>query len=480
MRDRSSRILKTTWAILPALVWTVLALGTAPPAAADERRVAEAEVAFAYGLEAYHGGDLEEAESRLRRAVEADPEHGGAWYWLGLVQLTREEGEEAVGSLHRALEAKTPPPVERSRVQQDLEAARRASATGATPSSPGYRGEVLSLFRLPRWEARLGLAVGDDSNPALVPDGVLVDLGDGTSFVGEESDTVTNLDLRFEVHPFYDQGGWSLGLGVEGRQALYSDLDALDFRRARAFVHLAWGGDPAGYLVGPQGFTRVPVGHRRLAVLFQGSFVDDALDGDSFRDGLALSTTLHFREGRGTATQLDLSFEDQELDGGGAGPFDPDGEVTALAVSQWFWFAGRDGYLRLGARRAERDAGRAFDSETDELWAELAVPLGQRWVAFLEARQGEEDFDNVESNLFFPGFLAQEPRQDETDRYSAALQWAATPRLWLLVRATRIERDTDLGPAVAGLVDLSWERDVVSLGLRWFVAGGQGSRGGAR
>lgn len=84
-------------------VLAAAALGlSAPGAAAQEDEalqpapsLAEAEVDYAYGLAAYRDGDLDEAGRLLRRAVAYGPEHGGAWYALGLVHLARGETEEA-------------------------------------------------------------------------------------------------------------------------------------------------------------------------------------------------------------------------------------------------------------------------------------------------------------------------------------------------------------------------------------------------
>lgn len=427
---------------LTILVGGLVGLLLCPPLLGVESSQAAAEVAFAYGLAAYQDEDLEEAERLFEKALAHQPDHPGARHWLDVVRGDR-EGDTA------------------------------------TVYAPGFAGETIRVQGLPRWESRFELAFGDDSNSALLPEDLFARLPDGEILAGEASDTSLAADLRFEVHPFFDRGGWSLGLGVRGRQALFDDLDALDFQRTGAFVHLAWGGDPAGYLVGPLGYTRVPVGNRRVAFLLQGAFTDDELDGESFADALSLAAALTLREARSTATQIDLSWRDESFDGNGL--FDPqerftgDREELGARVSQFFYFAGRNGYLRLAAGAAERDAGGAFDSEVSELAAELSVPLSPRWFLFLAASTEEEDFDELESNPLFSTFLGDAPREDETTRLSAALTFAATRRLWVTVRGSRIDRDTDLGSADT-VLDLDWDRTVASIGLRWFLDGGRVER----
>jgi hypothetical protein len=480
--------MKTRFLALLAAVLLAAAVPVSLDAAPAARHVAAAEVAFTYGLAAFRHGEDGEAERLFREAVEADPEHGGARYWLGLVLLGKGDGEGAAAMIAASLDAGVPPPVERARVVADLARARELAAGrgggGEEPglaAPPGYRGEAISLLRLPRWEARLGLAAGSDSNPALVPEEALAVLPGTEPFTGSEGDPVVNLDLRFETHPFYGRRGWSLGLGVEGRQAFYDQLDALDFRRLRGFVQLAWGSDPLGYLVGPLGFTRVPVGHRPVALLLQGAFTDDAFDGGSFLGTLDLALALTLRESRATATQIDLRYSDESYDEAVPSPVplgfaeEASGEVTSLGLSQYVYFAGRNGYLRLGLRGGRRDAGTAYDADLTEATAELSVPVGRRLFVYLAGSRRERDFDHLESNPLFPSFFADRPRQDTRDRWTAAASWAAGRRFWVTGRVSFIDQRSEVGSA-ASLVDLDWNRTVFTLGVRWFFEGKGGGR----
>jgi hypothetical protein len=448
----------------------------APPPAGDRT---EAEVDYAYGLAALHGGDLEEAERSFESATTRDPDHGGAWYGLGLARLARGDGAGARQALERSRTARHPPPVAQGALDQTLERARDPAGGPAVPAPVGV--EPVVLQRLPRWETRVALGAGSDSNPALLPEGLPAFFLDGTAVQDPASDTTADLSLRLEVHPFYDRAGWSLGLGIFGRRTLFDDTGTADFARTRALVSLAWGGDPLGYLTGPLGFTRVPAGHRRLALLLQGAATSDELDGRGFGDTREASATLLLRETRRLATQLDLTWRDQDFDAAAPALLDPQGrfsgerEEQTAGLSQVLHLGRRNGYLRVGAAAGTRDTGGAFDSDLERLAAELSAPLSRRVVFFATGRLEREDFDDLASNPLAGTFLGDRPREDETRRLAAALTFAVHRRLWVLARVTRIERDTELGAADA-VLDLDYDRTVATVGLRWFVAGGRVER----
>ena len=476
-----------------ALALAVCAAATPAGAAAQEasadealpttyaaRSPAQAEVDFTFGLVAYHDGDLETAERRLRDAVHHEPEHGGAWWALGMVHLSRGAGGEARDAFRRALDARLPPPVPRSEVRAAMERAQGPAAPGVVPL-PEASGLGVVVQGLPRWEARVGAGIGDDSNPAWLPDGLVAPLPGGGLLESDASETVAAFDLRLGVHPFYDRGGWSLELGADGRQSLHDELDVLDLRRVRGFAHLAWGGDPAGFLVGPLGASRVPLGNRRLALLLQAAASDDELDGEPFASAVEAAAALTFRESPRTATQLDLAWRDEELDQPGRELFDPQGrfagdrEETAVGLSQWLWSSRRSRYLRLGGRVADRDAGGDFDSEVTGASAELSLPLSPRAFLLLAGTWEREEYDRIESNPLFGSVFGDAPREDEWTRVSAALSLGLTSHLWLTLRGSWLDRDVALG-AADELIDFDGDRTVAAASLRWFVDGGRVER----
>jgi len=420
---------------------------------ATHAQTADAEVAFTRGLVALHDGNPEAAVEHFEQALAADPEHEDARTYLEYARrLAR--GEEA----------------------------------------PEPSREARPFGEVPTWEIGLGLVAGSDSNPALLsPDTTASPFEDGmgAAVVGEESDSFTQLDLRTAVHPLADRGGWSLGLVGEGHQTLFGDLDALDLSRARGAVHLSYGGDPLGVLAGPLGWVRVPYDDRPVALLFQLGATSDRLDGETWRDELAAALALTFREGRAAATRLSAAYRDHDFEQGfeaglGAGELSlipRDFSELELAADQWFYFGRRHRYLRLGAAAGDRSsdpgAGLSPDASTLTARAELGLPFGRRFILRLAGSWRQVDFDEVESNPLFPFFFADSPREDTTTRWVAVASWSLRPRWLLTGRVARIDRDTELGPAVGELLDLDFERTVVSLGVRWFVLS-RGQRGGTR
>ena len=423
-----------------------------PPADRSEHRIAEAQVAFARGRLALHEDDPEEAVRLFEQALAAHPEHEEARLWLDYARRL-DRGEEAV------------------------EPAREEPPFGDVPT----------------WELGLGLFAGSDSNPALLGADTVAVPFEGTAadaVVGDESDSFTRLDLRAAVHPLVDRGGWSLGLVGEGHQTLFGDLDFLDLSRTRGAVHLSYGGDPLGVLTGPLGWVRVPHDDRPVAVLFQLGVAFDELDGQTWRDELAVAVSVTFREGRALATRLSAGWRDHDYEQGFEANLEEeevsviprDSTEVELGLDQYLYFGRRNRYLRLGVAAGERssDPGIGLDQDASTLTgqAELGLTLHRRFTLWLAGSWRQVDFDEVESNPLFPFFFTDRPREDTTTRLVAVASWAVKPRLLLTGRVARIDREADLGPAVEELLDLDYKRTVVSLGVRWFVLS-RGQRGGA-
>lgn len=426
------------------------------PTDPSEHRIADAEVAYARGRFALHENDPEEAVQLFEEALAADPDHADARAWL-----------ETARGLVRGVEATEP--------------TREEAPFGDVPT----------------WELGLGLFAGSDSNPALLGADTVAVPFEGTAadaVVGEESDSFTQLDLRAAVHPLV-RGGWSLGLVAEGHQTLFGDLDFLDLTRTRGTVHLAYGGDPLGVLAGPLGWVRVPYDDRPVTVLFQLGAASDELDGQTWRDELAAAVSVTFREGRALATRVSAGYRDHDFEQGFTANLDEeevgliprDFTELELGLDQWLFFGRRHRYLRLGVAAGERssDPGVGLDQDASTLGAhaEVGLPIHRRFTLAFAGSWRQVDFDEVESNPLFPFFFADSPREDTTTRLVAVASWAVKPRLLLTGRIARIDREALLGPAVEELLDLDYERTVVSLGIRWFVLSrGQrgGTEGGAR
>lgn len=459
------------------LVALLAALAPALPpvaAAAAADSAADAEVAFAFGLAAYHRGDFDEAAELLGRAAAAAPDDGTARYWLGLALLARGDGDGAAREIEAALGAAEPPRVDRQRVRGDLERARRAArgeAAGETPPPAATAGPA-GFGDVPPWELELSASYGDDSNPLLLADGALALAPGGGVFDGPQSDAVAGFGLRAAVTPLRARRGWTLSLVGEGDAALYDELDFLDYRRLAGSLHLVWGDDPAGFVAGPLGFSRAPLGHRRAALLLQAGVADEEVDGEAYRTTTSAAAALVVRQGGAAASRLSLAYHDQEYDADGSGPFEASGTVTEAGLDQTFYLGRRDRFLRFGVRAGERDAGAAFDASRTGGRAELALPLGAAWTLTLAGGVEQVDFDGVESNPAYLLFPVDEARDDTVTRLGAALSWAATPRLLVTARAGRTDRDSDVGPVAAQFFDLDYERTVVAVGVRWFLLGG--------
>lgn len=486
--------------LLLCLAWFLAA-----PAGGEASR-SQAELDFSAGLDAFEQGRLEEAMARFESALERRPEHGSARYWLGVTLLVTGEPERAARELERGLKAVWPPRTDRWRVLGHLGEARLAAgdARGAAraleealdlapevpallelhsrasrapgpeladpettvPSLPAlYRGPFWPPPSPSRWEGRLGVAVGRDSNPNLLDDGLALATLDGEIVRGAQQDQLTTASLRLASYPFDDRRGWSLGLTLQGEQSLHQDVDFLDLGEARAAVHLAWGRDPLSRLGGPLGHTRVPYGSSVVSLLLQAGYHTSRLGGDAYARGVEAAVALTVREAGFTATQLelvylDLDYEESRFQNPGRG-----GSLTAVELGQIFYLGKRHRHLRLALASGERDAGVVYARSFTAARAELALPLASGWSVRLRASLRRDDYDHPESNLFslFPG---PEPREDTTVRAAAEVAWAFHPRLQAVVTLSRETRDAELELPL-GIPGLDYDRSGSSLGFRW-------------
>lgn len=70
----------------------------------------DAEGLFQRGVALYHRGDVDKAINALEAATGADPQHAQAWCYLGLVQLTLENSNEAIIAFGSSIKANSTNP----------------------------------------------------------------------------------------------------------------------------------------------------------------------------------------------------------------------------------------------------------------------------------------------------------------------------------------------------------------------------------
>jgi hypothetical protein len=439
---------------------------------------ADAELAFTRGVIAFQDGDYAAARARFEEAVRLDPDDGTAHYWLGLALLNLDEPAAAARALRESLGAERPPAVDRSEVRSRLaDAERRAGgeAGGAAPvPAPGWGGDFEVLGEVPRFEGRLYLAAGSDSNPNLMPPDLVLGTPDGDPVEGEQSDAVLLADARLAFQrasggPAGEGGGsartW--GLVLRGHQALHDEFDYLDLGHLEVVGHLALGADPLGYLTGPFGYARVPFGRSPVAFLAQVGASKDWLDGEGYADRLVGGASLAVNEGAWGQTRVSASYQDVDFDDDPGPALDDllgrSGERLDGELAQYLFFGRRNRYLRLAVGAGERDAGAAYDSSSEEASAEASLPLAGRWTLYLSGALRNDDYDEPVSNLFFP---TGEPRQDDETRLGASLVFRAFERLFVSGRVTWIDHEIDL-PGGFATPDLSYERTIATLGVAW-------------
>jgi hypothetical protein len=480
------------------------------------------EQVFADGVWAFSQYDHVRALEYFQKASHLRPEYGFAQYMLGLSYLRLGKAREAAAEIAASLEAKEPPPVERSRVLVDLGAAQLAAgdvqaALGtlekALPDRQTdavafhYYAKVLGLAgrreeaevalaraRLldpkldpedlpvtfpvvtaqapssgdgPRWQGDAGFLAGYDSNPNLLSEDLLLSIPPKNRKLvsGRSSDSVASGDLRASLRPFQLSHGWSLAVDLRGEGSLHQDFRYLNVVRTGAVVHLVHGADPSGALEGSLGWARVPRGSSRLSLLVQGKIDELRLDGASYLRISEIASSVLFAPSPENATRLDLHAQDRSYFRHPLADPRLNGQEIRLGVRRIRFLGERDRFVAVGIVASNRNAGSAFDRTLLGGDVEAVFPIASRWLLRLGGSVNQEKFDNPSSNLF-RSHPEDPTRKDRTWGSSASLTFEINDRLRLLVRGGYQNRDSNVSFG-GGLPALDYRRTLLETGLSW-------------
>jgi hypothetical protein len=449
-----------------AMALAILLLSLVGRAAwAEEGDFSKARVGFALGQDAFVDGRLEESARLFEQAAGHDPGHGDSLHWLGLAYLRLGRPADAVIRLEESLQARELPTAGRRRVRSDLRLARDASEKGSTApilvEPPPYNPAIPLFEALPRWESRVGMEALHDSNPGLLPEDLLFPLPGHPDLKGASADEAARLDLRLEHHPFYSRG-WNLGLALTGQHSMYQDQGDLDLSLYRGTASLSWGGSRTGTVSGPLGSTRVPTAFNPISLLLQGGGAWIRVGGDSYLGLAEGALSLTARETRWTASRLDLEARHSSYEEDGPGALRRGGTEVLVGASQSLFLGREDRTLRLGIVAGEREAGRAFDSSSGEVLAEVSVPLAEDWTVQALGSWRKDRFDHAESSLATGG----SERDDTTWRMAVGASFSMNAHLRWTVRGSHVQRDSNVQVGL-GTPLLDYERTILSLGFAW-------------
>ena len=444
----------------------LLVVGLAGRAAwAEEGDLSRARVSFALGQDAFLAGRLDEAVRLFEQAVGFDPGHGDSLHWLGLAYLAQGRPAEAALRLEESLRAKEDPIAGRRRVRSDLRLAREALEKGSTSpvlvEPPPYEPALPMFEDLPRWETRAGLEALHDSNPGLLPEDLLFPLPGRPDLQGASSDEAARVNVRLEHHPFYSRD-WNLGLALTGQHSMYQDQGDLDLSLYRGTASLSRGGSRTGTISGPLGSTRVPTAFSRTSLLLQGGGALIRVGGESYLGLAEGALSLMARETRWTASRLDLEARHSSYEEDGPGALRRGGTEVLVGASQSLFLGGEDRHLRLGIVAGERQAGRAFDSSSGEVLAEVSVPFGGDWTMQALGSWRKDRFDHAESSLATGG----PEREDTTWRMAVGATFSMNAHLRWIVRGSYVRRDSNVRVGLGSPL-FDYERTTLSLGFDW-------------
>jgi hypothetical protein len=431
----------------------------------DAAQSTAAKVVLVHGILAFEEGDYQRAAKLLEEAAARDPQDGTALHWLGLTYLKLGRAKDAEAQLAASLNARRPPWAGKDRVNADLELAR-SLAQEDEPRIPDIelpqeRPPLRDPLALRRWSAQGGISLGGDSNPGLLPETVTgLPLAGGPPAAA--SDTIGQLDLRLDLVPFYDRGGWSSGASLVGGRSFHQEFDDLDLTSLAGNFSLAWGGDPSRFLSGPLGSVSVPPGANRVSFVLQGGAFDLRLGGEPYLRVVEGGATFFVRQSARTATRFDVAVRDRSFQQDGSEPFRRSGDEVALGLSQSLQH--RRANVRLGLVAGERGGGKAFASSFRGALAELSLVLSEPWTVLLSGVWRDESFAHPESRLGAPGAN----RDDTFWSIAGASIRRMNDRLRWNAGGSYSRNDSNLeGGAGAPLFD--YRRITVSTGFTWVV-----------
>lgn len=368
------------------------------------------------------------------------------------------------------------PPVARAEEAPQPPEATVSSPVATEPADPVREPDA----RIDYWTGRVGLGALGDSNPSLLAEGFELSVPDERKFVGGERDQAATTDLSFALYPLARRDEnriWHLGLSFDGRQTAYRDLDRFDLGEFRAGLHLARGSSPTGYLRGPQGSVRVPIGLSRRTLLIQASEGETTLDGSNYFRLAWGSASLGLRLRSSYALQFDLEASHRQFDVEPAVGRRSGTDLQASLV-QTFYLRREDRTLRITAFGGHRDSGPAFSKGFLRGQMELSFPFGRRWDLLASATYQDDRYLDPQSDLFFARFDPFDPefdptvksdlpikRHDQSLRLALAVAWSWRPRLALIGRLSTFDHDTNL--FLGREQPLDYRRTLSSLGVAW-------------
>lgn len=452
---------------LPRASAAALALGLALAGPLAAGPLADARVAFAYGLKALLIGDLPTAVREFEEAVSLDPEDGTAHYYLGLALLRSEEEDRAAAAFERALAAAEPPRVGSERVEEDLAlAAERAARSEAEGGAGESLAEALPpMTRLEQgdeyrpFSGRAAVGVESDSNPLLLADWAVYNPPD-QSPVRKSTDTIPGADLRLAWTPGRGDGAGPLSLAFTGSAGRYQDLSFLDYENGRAVVSFSPKGSAAGYALGPLGFARTPEGAGGPFVVFQAGAGQTRVDGETAFEVREAGALVGLERGKGS-TELTLTYRDLDFSDDRDDAFRRSGDELLLGLAQTFYLGRRDRFVRLAAGAGQRDSGAALDADSREVSGTFYYGFNGQVSLALSGGLRQDDFSELESDpVDFE--LGGDPREDTTTWVSGALSFQLTRRLLLGLQGGFQKRDSEISG-----VDLDYDRITARAVVTW-------------
>ena len=435
-----------------------------PPAKCS---VPEATVRLDLGSALLTKGDLANAEIELAKAVDLAPENGRTRFTHGLALLRAEKYDEGLKEIDRAtgLDATLEPEgafykgVAAYRAGNLDEAKEQFNRAQALNTEAGVNAaawlnalkEAATFSQPPAWEARLSLGFDWDDNPAQLTN----DLIAIQQFLGDDvKDTRSSAQLRGSWLPVRDRGGYTLQLTALGYANRHADFDNLDSDGWGAFVGLARGVNPLGFMNGPLGYVRVPTRDGGFGWLLQAGANRFNLDGEKLRSDLSGDISLFLNSASIGVTQLDLQYEDRT--------FEPvaieglSGGAFTARLSQQIWLgANPSRFIRASIAWTDHNPDDSGLKRTErQIAAEMAWPLGKRWTLFAYGARTRTHFDSFEGL----------ERIDRRFELKGSVAFAITRWMYLSARYGTTQFTVD--PSVLG-ANLDFDRKVGSFNVNF-------------
>jgi tetratricopeptide (TPR) repeat protein len=390
-------------------------------------------VHYDLGLVLYNLGNYEEALKEFQRAEKQEPDRAMLQYYQGYIYYLTNEFEKSLPYFAKAGEldpglAQTAyffsamaylKMQQTDKSQEEFQKTVDLDPTSELAVAAKSYLERLAEREVPKkWSLDASISYQYDDNVVLEPSS-----GSSATRISDDSDNRTVLFVIADYN-MVTRPTWGLTARYSLYQSIHETLHDYDIQNHQGGLFYFYRG-------------KVMDTPYRLRLGYK--YTNTLLDENRYMESQEIGGTVDLVPGANLLTRLRYRFRDSDYHFSITRPSaDRDGINNLVGLSQYFFFAGRKGFLRLAyAFDYDSTTGSNWDYEGHEVNATLHFPFLLRSSMELTTGYYNQDYDNTDT--FFLN-----KREDEEVTYGASIIKEFGKRYMVDLRFTRIENDSNI------------------------------------